>query len=423
MKTSSLFLRSLAAVLLSAALLLPMGGCTTTRPVRSSTKQPSSTGASAVGSRQSQISQILSLNAAGKLTDEETTRLLRELTGAPSPAAAPTVAVTPAPAAPVAAPAPIVPAAVVAPAPVQPVRETNAQGLLVYKPEFNLTGRIRSVGSDTLDKLIALWEAKFREYHPSLSMKHEGKGSSTAIPALIEGRSDVGPMSRAVKPEEVEKFREKYGYAPLQVKVALDALAIYVHPENPILKKGLTLAQLDAIFSTTRLQGEAQEINTWGQLGLTGEWANAPITVYSRNKASGTYGFFKDTVLKGGEFKSTNNELVGSAEVVEAVGKDKFAIGYSGIGYITAAVRATPVAKDSTRPFISANKETALKGEYPLARFLYLTLNHSQSKSADISVVEFVRFILSAEGQALVAKDGYYSLPQRLLDEEMAKLN
>lgn len=399
-----------------AAIGLALAGCQI--PQRSGTTgaaQPPPT-APVAKDRPTEISRVLELNAKGLLSDADTAKLLRELTGdmpPVTPAAAPSAS-TPTPAVVETPP----------PAPAKPaiVKESNAQGLKVYAPEFALTGRLRSVGSDSMDKLMELWDNKFKVYHPNLKMLHEGKGSSTAIPALIENRSDVGPMSRTVKPEEIEKFKDKFGHEPLPIKVALDALAVYVHPDNPILEKGLTLDQLDAIFSSTRLQGHANDITTWGQLGLTGTWANQPIQVYSRNKASGTYGFFKDKVLKGGDFKATNNELQGSAEVVAAVAADKYAIGYSGIGYITPQVRAAPIAKDSVSTFVEATKTNALLGKYPLSRFFYIVVNHNKNQAGSLNMIEFMRFVLSSEGQSLVEKDGYFALDQRLVDEELAKL-
>ncbi len=407
-----------------AAIGLVFAGCQV--PQRSSsttsaTPPPPTT--PAAKDRASEITRILELNAKGLLSDSDAAKLLRELTGAAE--ASNTVAVTTTPATVETTPpppTPPAPAKPVVPAKPSVVKESNAQGLKVYAPEFALTGRLRSVGSDSMDKLMELWDNKFKVYHPNLKMIHEGKGSSTAIPALIENRSDLGPMSRTLKPEEIEKFKDKFGHEPLPIKVALDALAVYVHPDNPILEKGLTLDQLDAIFSSTRLQGYASDITTWGQLGLKGSWENQPIKVYSRNKASGTYGFFKDKVLKGGDFKPTNVELQGSAEVVNAVAADKYAIGYSGIGYITPQVRAVPIAKDSASAYVEATKANALLGKYPLSRFFYIVVNHNKNQAGSLNMIEFMRFVLSSEGQSLVEKDGYFALDQRLVDEELAKL-
>ncbi|MDP0500484.1 MAG: phosphate ABC transporter substrate-binding protein [Verrucomicrobiota bacterium JB022] len=291
-----------------------------------------------------------------------------------------------------------------------------------YEPEADLQGRLRSVGSDTMDNMMGLWEATFRGYHQGLRVLHQGRGSSTAVPALMEGSAEVGPMSRPLKADEIAAFKQRFGYEPTQLRVAVDALALYVHPSNPLLQRGLTLEQLDAIFSSTRARGGEEDITTWGQLGLTGEWANAPIRVYSRNRASGTYGMFKDQVLAAGDFKPSNSELASSEAVVEAVGADKFAIGYSGIGYRTPNVAALPVSGRTGASAIAPSEETAFSGTYPLARALYLVINYNQQEGLSPLTREFLRFIYSAEGQALVMKDGYYPVNATMKATELKKV-
>lgn len=407
-------LKSLIGNMALLVMLFTITGCETTNPPTRTTSvsetmkvepMPHAEATAPTLSREQQIAQVLSLKATGVLSDGDAARILSSLAADM----------------PMAQTAPLSQAS----AKSSEVGEskTAANGLISYEPEFILSGRLRSVGSDSMDKLVALWEADFVQHHPSLRVHHEGRGSSTAIPALLEGRAEIGPMSRPVKPTEVEQFRDKFGYDPTVVRVALDSLAVYIHPDNPILERGFTMAELDAIFSSTRLQGHPSDIVTWGQLGLTGEWKNAPIRVFSRNRASGTYGFFKDTVLKGGDFKPSNYELLGSAEVVKAVGEDRFAIGYSGIGYLTREVRAAKVAKDIASQKIEANQTNALNGTYPLARFLYVVVNVAPTKGGELNVVEFMRFVLSAEGQELVVKDGYFPLDQRILNEELVKFD
>jgi phosphate transport system substrate-binding protein len=155
-------------------------------------------------------------------------------------------------------------------------------------------------------------------------------------------------MSREMKADESNKFEQKFGYKPTVVRVALDALAVYVHKDNPI--QSLTLQQVDAIFSSTRKSGAPSDITTWGQLGLTGEWAGKAISLYGRNSASGTYGYFKEHALAKGDYKATVKEQPGSAAVVQGVSADLGGIGYSGIGYKTSEVRAVPiVGKDGIR--------------------------------------------------------------------------
>ena len=298
----------------------------------------------------------------------------------------------------------------------------DASGLGGYTPENTLAGRLRSVGSDTMDKLMLLWEGGFRQYHPGLRFYHEGKGSSTAPPALMEGRSDFGPMSRALKDSEIAEFREKFGYEPMQMRVAVDSLAVYLHPDNPLAEAGLNFQQLDAIFSSTRNRGGKDDITTWGDLGLTGEWANAPIHVYTRNKASGTYAFFRGSVLKKGEYKSTNREMVGSEALVEAIANDRFGIGYSGIGYKTPNVAVAPLAENPGDPMMPAEQKYAYSGDYPLARFLYMTINNRPGTKPSPLHREFLSYVYSLEGQALVTQDGYYPVSKEIAEEELTRL-
>src|SRR5262249_15935566 len=160
--------------------------------------------------------------------------------------------------------------------------------------------------SDTMNNLLALWSESFKKFYPSVEFEIEGKGSSTAPPALTAGTSDFGPMSREMKKAEIDKFEEKYGYKPTPLPVPIDTRAIFVHKDTPI--EGLSFAQLDAIFSGTRKGGYEKDIRTWGDLGLTGDWADKPISLFGRNAVSGTYGFLKEHVLLNGDFKASVKE-------------------------------------------------------------------------------------------------------------------
>jgi phosphate transport system substrate-binding protein len=277
-----------------------------------------------------------------------------------------------------------------------------------YKPASGISGKISSIGSDTLNNLMTYWAEEFKHIYPNVSIEIEGKGSSTAPPALIAGTAQLGPMSRKMKNEEIDAFEKKYGYKPRLVGVAIDALAIYVNKDNPI--KSLTLQQADSIFSATRKRG-GQNVSTWGQLGLTGEWANKPISLYGRNSASGTYGFFKEHVLSNGDYKGSVKEQPGSASVVQGVEKELGGVGYSGIGYKTSGVRAVPVS-DKGGP-IEANQENAETFKYPISRYLYIYINANPATGPDPLVKEFIRFVLSKQGQDDTAKDGYFPLPAK----------
>jgi len=298
-------------------------------------------------------------------------------------------------------------------------QRSNAQ-INAYKKAAGVTGNLSSVGSDTLANVMTQWSEGFRRFYPGVNVQVEAKGSGTAPPALISGTSQLGPMSRAMKPSEEDGFEKKYGYKPTQVKVAVDSIAVWVHKDNPI--KGLSFEQLDAIFSKSRRGGAKSDITTWGQLGLTGEWANKPISLYGRNSVSGTYAFFKEHVLKNGDYKNEVKEQPGSAAVVQSVSVDKYSMGYCGIGYKTAGVKAVPLTVKEGSPFVIANAANAYSGKYPIARFLYVYINRAPGKTLDPIVKEFMTMVLSKEGQDVVVKDGFFALPNAIVREELKRI-
>ena len=289
-----------------------------------------------------------------------------------------------------------------------------------YQKVSGVSGSLSSVGSDTMNNLMTLWAEGFAKIYPNVKVQIEGKGSTTAPPALIEGTSQFGPMSRAMKNEEIDKFEKKYGYKPTPMRTSLDALAVYVNKDNPL--NGLSFTQVDGVFSKTRKGGAKENVKTWGQLGLTGDWANRPISLYGRNSASGTYGYFKEHALFKGDYKDEVKEQPGSASVVQGVTEDRYGVGYSGIGYITSGVRALPLSLKDGEPFKEPNMDNVLNGSYPLARFLYLYINKSPNKPLDPLVSEFCKYIFSREGQEVVIKDGYMPIPSKVLKEELSKL-
>ena len=288
-----------------------------------------------------------------------------------------------------------------------------------YEKVSGVSGNLNSIGSDTLNNLMTLWAEGFRAIYPNVNVQIEGKGSSTAPPALIEGTAQLGPMSREMKAAEIDAFEKKYDYKPTAIKVAIDSVAVFVHKDNPI--KGLSLDQLDSIFSSTNKRG-GKPINTWGELGLTGEWANRPISLYGRNSASGTYGFFKEHVLKNGDYRSTVKEQPGSSSVVQGIANDLGGMGYSGIGYKTSGVNALPLAEATGKAMHEPSLENALSGAYPLARFLYVYVNKKPNEPMDKLVHEFVKFVNSKEGQEIVVKDGYYPMPAAVVTETLMAL-
>jgi phosphate transport system substrate-binding protein len=293
--------------------------------------------------------------------------------------------------------------------------------LPAYEKASGVSGTVSSIGSDTLNNLMTLWAEEFKRVYPNVNIQIQGAGSSTAPPALQEGTANMGPMSRAMKDGEIAAFEKKYGYKPTEIKVALDALAVYVNKDNPI--QGLTLPQVDAFFSSTRKCGYPKTIARWGEAGMTGDWARRPIQLYGRNSVSGTYGFFKEVALCKGDFDNSVNEQPGSASVVQSVTAQLNAIGYSGIGYKTSGVRAVPLAKREGDPFVEATDENVISGKFPLTRYLYVYINKAPNQELDPMVREFMRLILSKQGQEVVVKDGYVPLPAKVVEKELAKLN
>jgi phosphate transport system substrate-binding protein len=293
-------------------------------------------------------------------------------------------------------------------------------GLKSYEAVSGVSGNLSSVGSDTLNNLMTLWAETFNKTYPNVKVQIEGKGSTTAPPALIAGTAQLGPMSRPMRGTEVDQFEKRFGYKPIAIRTAVDALAVFVNKDNPI--KCLTAEQIDAIFSKSRRSGAKEDIKTWGQLELTGDWANRPISLYGRNSASGTYGFFKEHMLKNGDYKDEVKEQPGSAAVVQGITVDRYAIGYSGIGYATAGVRAVPLGEKADGPCVEATAENAYAGTYPLARFLYVYINKPPDKALDPLTREFMRLVMSKEGQEVVVKDGYYPITAAIAKEEFAKI-
>ena len=290
--------------------------------------------------------------------------------------------------------------------------------LPTYEKTSGVSGNLSSVGSDSLANLMTLWAEEYKKAYPNVNIQIQAAGSSTAPPALTEGTANLGPMSRAMKDNELQAFEEKFGYKPTAVPVAIDALAVFVHKDNPI--KQLTMQQVDGIFSATKLCG-GSDISKWGDLGLTGEWADKPIQLFGRNSVSGTYGYFKEEGLCKGDFKANVNEQPGSASVVQSISSTINAIGYSGIGYRTASVRAVPLVNKKGE-VEEANETNALSGKYPLARFFYVYVNKAPNKPLSPLEAEFVKLVLSQQGQQVVVKDGYIPLPAKVVEKTKKEL-
>jgi len=289
-----------------------------------------------------------------------------------------------------------------------------------YQKASGVSGNLSSVGSDTLANLMTLWAEQYKRLYPNVNIQIQAAGSSTAPPALTEGTSNLGPMSRKMKDKEMNAFEAKYGYKPTPIAVAIDALAVYVNKDNPI--KGMTIPQVDAVFSATRKCAYKEDVSSWGQLGLGGEWAARSIQLYGRNSVSGTYGYFKKHALCKGDYKDAVNEQPGSASVVQGVTKSINGIGYSGIGYRTSGVRAVALAKKAGQPFIEATAENAINGKYALGRFLYVYVNKKPNQPVSPLEHEFIKMVLAKVGQQVVVKDGYIPLSAKVAAKQLKVL-
>ncbi|WP_105199481.1 MULTISPECIES: PstS family phosphate ABC transporter substrate-binding protein [unclassified Pseudoalteromonas] len=293
------------------------------------------------------------------------------------------------------------------------------QAIAEYEKTSGISGNFSSVGSDTLANMMTFWAEEYKRIYPNVNIQIQAAGSSTAPPALTEGTANFGPMSRKMKSKEIEAFEKRHGYKPTEIRVAIDALAVFVHKDNPI--EGLRIDQVDAIFSSTRKCGAAEEVNRWGDIGLEGDWAAKDIQLYGRNSVSGTYGYFKKKALCKGDFRNNVNEQPGSASVVQSISSSVNAIGYSGIGYKTSGVRTVPLAKKGDK-FVDATLENVATGKYPLSRFLYVYVNKHPNKPLAPIEAEFIKMVLSQTGQTIVEKDGYVPLSNTMVEAELKKL-
>jgi len=290
-----------------------------------------------------------------------------------------------------------------------------------YERVGGVSGNLSSVGSDTLANLMTLWAEEFNRVYPNVNIQIQAAGSSTAPPALTERTSNFGPMSREMRDNEIEAFESRFGYRPTAIPVAIDALAVFVHKDNPVA--GLTMAEVDAIFSSTLRCGNAAAVTRWGQVGMEGPWAGRDIQLFGRNSVSGTYGYFKEAALCEGDFKNNVNEQPGSASVVQSVSTSVNAIGYSGIGYRTSSVRTVPLARNANSEYFDATPENAVTGNYPLARFLWIYVNKAPNQPLPPIEREFIKLVLSKTGQNVVIKDGYIPLPGPVVESIMNGLD
>ncbi len=307
------------------------------------------------------------------------------------------------------------------PAPASAAASVKEVALPAYTAERPVSGELKSVGSDSMEPLMALWGDDFKKFHPRVSTLFICKGSGTAPKALLDGSALVGQMSREMNEQELAAFQAKYGYAPTRIPVAVDALVVYVNSNNPI--KQLRMEEVDAIFSTTRKGGVPKDLLTWGDLGLGGDWKQRDIQCYGRDENSGTRAFFKEHVMKKGDFKPTLKAYMDQFAVVEAPAVDGGGISYGPLQYANRMVKGVPVAGFKSDRFIDPTLANIQNASYPLTRFLYIYVNKAPGKALDPMVKEFIRFVLSKEGQAGAASFGAVAIPGDLAAMGVGKLN
>ncbi len=284
-----------------------------------------------------------------------------------------------------------------------------------YKAVTGVSGSLRSAGSETMNNIVALWGEEFGTFYRGVSFGVEGKGSSTAPPALIEGQAQFGQMSRPMKEGEIAEFEAAFGWKPHEMRTGIDCIAVFVHKDNPV--EYLTLEQLREVFSV-----DAPDL-TWGDLGVKHpDYARVPVALYGRNSVSGTYGFFKSVAMDNIDFKDTVKEQAGSAGVVNAVGEDRFGMGYSGLGKMISNVKVVPIALDDYSEPVMPDAASALAGDYPIARYLLLYINKNPNAALDPLRREFARLIFSRQGQEAVYKDGFIPLPADVARKELVRL-
>ncbi len=308
-----------------------------------------------------------------------------------------------------------------------------------YQPAPGIGGRVTIAGSDTMQPLMAKLAAAFTSLQPKAKFGVEGRGSSESIREFMldlsfqrrgdkaigrgtEGTSSASLLasSRPLTDQEVKGFVSHHGYEPIGIPIAMDAVAMYVHNDNPIGQ--LTLEQVDGMFSSTLKRAKGEHLTTWGQVGLKDQWGPQPIHLYGRNKKSGTREFFRHVALVDGEIHADVQEQPGSASEILAIAQDSLAIGYAGVGFHSSMVRIVPLAAESGQAPLLPNVDTVATGQYPLARPLYLYVNKNPDGKLDPVVGEFLKFVNSRQGQETVARANFYPLTAAQISKNLEVL-
>ncbi len=283
--------------------------------------------------------------------------------------------------------------------------------LPIYRPIEVLKGQLKLGGSNTLSHVAAVWIASFEQFYPDAKITVEVNGSRAAVADVKAGSTDIGLLSRRVREDEINTFHKSFGYPPTVLTPCLERTAIYVHKDNPI--KGLTLAQLDAIFSSECRRGAEQPCRTWKQLGLKGGGASQPIVAHGRTKETGSQVFMQEAVLLGGTMRDDMQTHESNVDLVKAIAKNPGAIGFAGLSYALPGVRAVPLTVEDGGDFVAIDSPEADRGAYPLVRRLQLVVKHDPQHDLRPIEREFIKYVFSTQGQEDVVKAGFQAIPAR----------
>lgn len=281
--------------------------------------------------------------------------------------------------------------------------------LPVYRPVSSLKGDLKLVGSNTMSHVASVWADSFRQFYPEVKITIDINGSREAVSSVKNGTAHMGLLSRGISPSEVADFQQGFGHEPKVLTPCLERIAIYVHKDNPI--RGLTLKQVDAIFSSSCKRGETAPIRTWGQLGFPGDWKNQPVIAIGRSTDTGSQLFFQEAVLLGGEFRADLQDQPDNLGLTRAISSDPRGVGFAGISYDTPEIRAVPLGVQAEGPFVAVDSAEADAGQYPLVRPLQLVVKHDPAKPLPAIEQEFLKYVFSRLGQEDVIKAGFQTIP------------
>jgi phosphate transport system substrate-binding protein len=321
-------------------------------------------------------------------------------------------------------------------------RAQDMNSLPRYESRDGVSGTIRIWGDDRMETLMSFWQEGFREFHPDVRFETKLMGTGTGMAGLYTGVADLALMGRDSTSSEIMAFEWVFRYKPLGIEVATGSLrvpgktfavAVFVHKGNPLSK--LTLAQLDAIFGSEHLRGPSN-IRTWGELGLTGDWKDKPIHPYGYDVETGTGWFFRRAVFKGSDkwncdvrefadVKRSDGTVVDAGErILEALAEDRYGIAYSNLGFMNPQMKPIAVGSADGGPFYEATKDNLIQRKYPLTRAASIYVNREPGKNLDPKVQEFLRYILSKEGQQQVVREGdFLPLTPEVVREQLRKMD